>query len=154
MKLRSWFPALVAGSFGLVGCFVKPSQAADLRMQIEAADVAFAAAAAKRDSAALATLYTEDAQIMPSGTEPLQGRHAIQQFWRGALESGIAKVDLQTLEVFGLGIIATEVGHYELHDKTGTMLDSGKYIVIWRYEDGRWKLHRDMFSTDLSSARK
>jgi len=102
MKARSWLPGLTAGLFGLAGCLAKPAQAADLRTQIEMADAKFVAAAAKGDSAALASLYTEDAQLMPPGSEPLQGR---------------------------------------------------QYIVVWRSEHRRWKLHRDMFSTNLPSAR-
>jgi len=153
MKARSGSPGLVGALFCLMGCLVNPAQAADVRMQIEAANAAFSAAAAKGDSAALASLYTQDAQVMPAGTEPVKGTQAIQQFWRGALESGIAKVDLKTLEVFSLGVTATEVGHYELYDKAGIRLDTGKYIVVWRYNNGHWKLHRDMFSTNLSPAR-
>lgn len=135
---------------GFIGCLLQPAQAADTRAQIEAADAKFAAAAAKNDSAAIAALYSSDAQVMPAGTEPVRGREAIEKFWRGALDSGIADVRLQTLDVFGQGATAAEVGHYELHDKAGKTLDRGKFIVIWRREHGHWKLLRDMFSTDLS----
>lgn len=149
MRARSWPLGPVAGLLGFIGCLIQPAQAADIRAQIEAADATFAAAAARGDSAALAALYTLDGQVMPAGNEPIHGRQAIERFWQGALHSGIAGVGLQTLEVFGQGPAATEVGHYELHDKTGKTLDSGKYVVIWRREHGHWKLLRDMFSTNL-----
>jgi hypothetical protein len=54
----------------------------------------FAAAAAKADSASIAALYSLDAQVMPAGNEPIRGREAIERFWRGALDSGIAAVRL------------------------------------------------------------
>jgi ketosteroid isomerase-like protein len=28
-------------------------------------------------------------------------------------------------------------------------LDKGKYIVIWKQEDGQWKLHRDIFNSSM-----
>jgi hypothetical protein len=31
---------------------------------------------------------------MPAGSEPIRGREAIERFWRGALDSGIAAVRL------------------------------------------------------------
>jgi ketosteroid isomerase-like protein len=27
------------------------------------------------------------------------------------------------------------------------VLDEGKYIVIWKHEDGQWKLHRDILNS-------
>ncbi|MBS0614067.1 MAG: DUF4440 domain-containing protein, partial [Proteobacteria bacterium] len=27
----------------------------------------------------------------------------------------------------------------------------GKYIVIWRRTEGKWKLHRDMYSTSIAA---
>jgi ketosteroid isomerase-like protein len=29
-------------------------------------------------------------------------------------------------------------------------MDSGKYVVIWKREDGAWKLHRDIWTTSAS----
>jgi uncharacterized protein (TIGR02246 family) len=116
---------------------------------IEAANSQFSAAAAKGDGAALAALYSPDGQVMPAGSDPIRGAEAIQKFWQGALDSGVAAIGLKTIEVFGHGPTATEVGEYELHDKTGKVLDHGKYIVVWQHADGKWKLLRDMFSTNV-----
>ena len=33
-------------------------------------------------------------------------------------------------------------------DKSGKEIDKGKYIVLWKMEDGKWKLHRDIFNSD------
>jgi ketosteroid isomerase-like protein len=142
-------PRLWIGLIAALGCLAQPCWAAETRTEIEAANAAFSDAATKGDSAAIAALYTTNAQVMPAGSEPVRGRDAIQKFWQGALNSGIAAVSLKTLEVFGHGTTVTEVGHYELRDKTGKTLDIGKYIVIWQHEQGQWKLLRDMFSTNL-----
>ena len=148
MQARSLLAYRVAVLAAALGWLAQPAFAAETRAGIEAANAAFSAAAAKGDSEALAALYDPNGQVMPAGSEPVRGREAIQKFWQGALSSGVAQVSLKTLEVFGQGATATEVGHYELRDKAGKTLDAGKYIVIWRREGGEWKLLRDMFSTN------
>ena len=135
-------------------CLIPAAYADGVKGAIEAANGQFSAAAAKGDGAALAALYSPDGQVMPAGSAPIRGTEAIQRFWQGALDSGIAAVGLKTIDVFGRGPTATEVGEYELRDKAGKVLDHGKYIVIWRHVDGTWKLLRDMFSTNLPPAKK
>jgi len=121
---------------------------------IEAANARFSAAATQGDGAALAALYSPEGQVMPAGSAPIRGTAAIQKFWQGALDSGIAAIGLKTIEVFGHGPTATEVGEYELSDKAGKSLDHGKYIVVWQHVDGQWKLLRDMFSTNVAPSKK
>jgi ketosteroid isomerase-like protein len=126
----------------------------DVRSAIEAANADFSAAVGKGDGAALGAMYTADAQVMPAASDIVRGTEAIQKFWQGAMNSGIAAIGLKTVEVFAQGSTATEVGQYELRDKAGKVLDHGKYIVIWRREGNQWKLLRDMFSTNVPPAQK
>jgi ketosteroid isomerase-like protein len=151
MKIPGLFCTVAA-----LACFcLAPAAYADsVRAGIEAANAQFSAAAARGDGAALAALYSTDGQVMPAGSAPIRGTEAIQKFWQGALDSGVATVGLKTIDVFGRGPTATEVGEYELHDKAGAVLDHGKYIVVWRHIDGAWKLLRDMFSTNVPPAKK
>ena len=118
---------------------------------IKAANAQFGAAAAKGDAAGIAALYTDDALLMPAGSENISGTAGIMKFWQGALGSGVGNVMLKTVEVYGHGATATEVGEYSLSDKSGKQLDHGKYVVVWRRVAGQWKLHRDMFSTNVSA---
>jgi uncharacterized protein (TIGR02246 family) len=140
--------------FLAAGCLVPAAYADGVRSEIEAADAQFSAAAAKGDGASLAALYSKDGQVMPAGSDPIRGTEAIQKFWQGALDSGIAGVSLKTIELYGHGPTATEVGVYELRDKAGKVLDHGKYIVIWQHADGKWLLLRDMFSTNVAPPKK
>ena len=140
----------------LLACMcLTPSAYADaVKSAIEAANAQFSAAAAKGDGAGLAALYSPDGQVMPAGSDPIRGTEGIKRFWEGALNSGIAAIGLKTIEVFGHGPTATEVGEYELRDKTGKVLDHGKYIVVWQHADGKWRLLRDMFSTNVPPPKK
>jgi ketosteroid isomerase-like protein len=140
----------------LLGCTcLTPAAYADgVKAAIEAANARFAGAVVKGDAAGLAAFYSPNAEVMPAGSEPVRGTEAIQKFWRGGLDSGIAAIGLKTLEVFGHGPTATEIGEYELRDKAGKVFDRGKYIVVWQRADGKWKLLRDMFSTNVPSSGK
>jgi len=146
MKIRA---CLCLAVMVLIGS-ATPSLAAGVRPAIEAANAKFSALAAQGDGAALAGLYAKEGAVMPAGSEPIRTTEAIAKFWQNALSSGVAAIELKTIEVYGQGATATEVGEYALRDKAGKLLDRGKYIVIWRKQDGQWKLLRDMFSTNVA----
>ena len=121
----------------------------EARSAITAANEQFMAAAAKGDAGAIAVLYTSDAQLLPPNAEVIRGREAIQRYWQGALASGIKGLKLDTQELHGLGDnIVAEVGAYTATGVDGKTLDTGKAIVLWKREDGKWRLHRDMFSSN------
>jgi ketosteroid isomerase-like protein len=133
----------------LLGGVAPFSRAENVRSAIEAANAEISAAAARGDAAAVAAMYAADALVMPAGSEPVRGADAILKFWQSSL-TGIGGVALKTADLFVQGSTATEVGQYELRDKTGKAIDHGKYIVVWRKEGGKWKLLRDMFSTNVA----
>ena len=135
-------------------CLASAAYGDGTRNAIEAANSRVAAAALKGDAAALAALYAQDGEVMPAGSEPIRSVEAIRKFWQGAFDSGVAAIGLKTLEIFGHGATATEVGAYELRDKAGKLLDHGKYIVVWQHANNQWKLLRDMFSTDVAPPKK
>ncbi|MBS0366840.1 MAG: DUF4440 domain-containing protein [Proteobacteria bacterium] len=147
MKNRAY---LCLAVIALIG-FTTPSLAAQVRTAIEAANARFSALAAQGSGATLAGLYAKDGAVMPAGSDPIRGTQAIAKFWQGAFASGMAAIELKTVEVYAQGATATEVGEYALRDKVGHLLDRGKYIVIWHNEGGQWKLLRDMFSTNVPS---
>ena len=85
---------------GLIGAVVlvafavltRTAYADEVRSGIEAANAEFSAIAAKGDGAGLAALYSADGQVLPAGSDPIKGPQAIQKFWQGALDSGIAGI--------------------------------------------------------------
>ena len=119
---------------------------------VAAANESLAAAIARQDPGALAALYTRDAQLLPAGTDPIVGRDAIQGFWQAVMESGIGGASLQTDELEDHGDTAVEVGSYTLQVADGQTVDRGKYLVVWKQEEGQWRLHRDMFHTSQPAA--
>ncbi len=65
------------------------------------------------------------------------------------MDMGITEVVLKTSSVEGMGDGAAEVGEYSLF-AGANMVDTGKYLVVWRRDDGSWKLHRDIWNANSS----
>jgi uncharacterized protein (TIGR02246 family) len=121
----------------------------EVRDAIVAANENFVAAFGRGDAAGLAALYTENGQILPPNADFVTGAQGIQAFWQAIFGMGIQEAGLETAEVEDHGDTAVEVGKFTLKGEGGQVLDQGKYIVIWKQEDGGWKLHRDIFNSSM-----
>ena len=124
------------------------------RALIEEANSKFAALLAKGDAAGLAALYATDAQVFPPNSDIVSGAPDIQKLWQGVIDAGIKGAKLTTLDVTVRGDLAAETGKYDLTGADGTVLDSGKYVVVWKREGGHWKLHRDIWNTSMPAPAK
>jgi uncharacterized protein (TIGR02246 family) len=104
----------------------------------------FEEAFAKRDAAAIAEQYGNDAQCLYDGQDIIRGKKAIEEAWKEILSSPAKKVKIQTLEVDEHGDWAVETGKYTMIDADGKVIFDGKYMVIWKRDGDGWKIHRDM----------
>lgn len=102
------------------------------------------------DADGLADLYTENGQLLPTGSDFVTGKVAIQAFWQGAMDSGIKSIRLETVEAERHGDTAINIGKYTLSGEAGDVMDRGKYVVILKQEGGQWKLHRDIWNSSLT----
>jgi uncharacterized protein (TIGR02246 family) len=125
----------------------------DPRAGIEAANAEFAAATSRGDATAVAAMYTERGQLLPPNEKIVEGRAAIERYWKAAMDAGIKTIELKTTEVEGLGESAVEVGSYTLYGKDGTAVDRGKYVVLRKRVDGAWKLHRDCWNSNQPTSK-
>ncbi len=106
----------------------------------------------KGDSSLFIGKYTKDGCIMPANAPKLCGSKAIAMFFKGAQGMGVQNISLNTEEVMGGPEVVVETGMYELLGAANKSLDKGKYVVVWKMEDGKWKMHRDIFTTDAAPA--
>jgi len=116
--------------------------------QIKANNKALGAAVAAGDAKSVGKMYTKKARLMPQGVDFCKGTKAITAFWQGAIDAGIRGAALKSVEVEQLGTTAIEVGTYTLSTADGAVADKGKYVVVWKKEDGQWKLHHDIFNSN------
>ncbi len=129
------------------------SPSTKLHEAITAANEKFMTAFNNGDAAGVAALYTENGQLMPTNSDVMAGKQAIQAFWQGAMDMGIKSAKLEIVEVEDHGDTAIEVSRYMLLGEGDQELDSGKYVVIWKQEDGQWKLYRDIFNSSLPASK-
>jgi ketosteroid isomerase-like protein len=117
---------------------------------IDARNVEFGGFVSKMDSVGLAGLYTSDGTLMGPNMPAAKGKAAIQSTFGGMFAAmGPIGITLTAGEVSGTEDMVNEVGVYSMTDKDGKEIDKGKYIVLWKMEDGKWKLHRDIWNSDM-----
>ena len=125
------------------------TQTLSVRDAIAAANQNFMQTFARGDAATLASLYTKDGQIFPTHSDSIGTRDGIEDFWQTIFQLNITQATLETIEVESHGNTAIEVGKYLLSDRNGQIVDRGKYIVVWKQEDGKWRLHRDIWNSSV-----
>ena len=149
------FSALIASSLFACKSETKPSfDLANAKKEIEAANQEITQFMAKGDSVGLAAAYSTDGALMLNNMPSVKGKENLTKVWGGFMNAGIGGIELNTLEVWGDENFITEEGLFTTKSKEGAQLDKGKYLVVWKKEDGKWKLHRDLSNSDLPVATK
>ena len=144
-----------AVSLLLVGCARARGNtpAPNLRAQIDANNVAWAAAANRGDAAAVAAMYTENATMLPPGMERQIGRAAIQKTVAAIGGSGVKNFALASIDVQQVG---PDTAHGKSRrfsldapgPKRGPSTSKAKYVVVWSMVGGKWLLDVDIWNTN------
>jgi ketosteroid isomerase-like protein len=117
-----------------------------VRESVDEGNRKFGSAVARKDYAAMAALYTENAMVLPPDGGIVTGRPAIEEFWRSAANAlGLTDATLKTRDLEVAGDTAYEVGEANLKVGSGQVMV--KYLVVWmKSSDGNWRLHRDIWN--------
>lgn len=121
---------------------------AEIRAEIERANEKFMDAFRRKDAAGIAAFYTDNGMVMPPNSELFEGRQQVEEFWKATMGMGIMAVQLETREIEQCNDMAFEMGQAILLGEDDMELDRAKYIVVWKRENGTWKLHRDIFNSN------
>lgn len=119
------------------------------KKEIESTNKVLTELFAKGDSVGMAASYSKDGALMTSNMPSVKGKENLTKVWGEFIKAGFAAINLTTLEVWGDDNYITEEGVFEIKTKDGGSVEKGKYLVLWKKEDGQWKLHRDMSNSDL-----
>lgn len=109
----------------------------------------FMRAVREGDIATMPSLYTSDATILPPNGEAVTGASEIAKFWQAFSELGITEARPVTREVIAMGEHALEVGEFTVYGHGGDLVDRGKIMVLWKQEDGIWKMYRDTWNSSV-----
>jgi uncharacterized protein (TIGR02246 family) len=162
MKKSTFFTIVMALSVTLfIGCdnaekpisqAESPKASFDLetaKNEIAEVNKQFMGRLATGDSAGIANLYTSDAKVLFSGAPAVSGRAGIQSVFSKFINAGITKVDLKSVEIFGTEDFLVEEGAVLIYIKDKLVAEE-KALVVYKKEDGKWKLFRDMTNANTT----
>ena len=132
--------SILVFSLSIVGCSTSPPlpNYAETRLQVIAAETAFAKTMSDRDHEAFSTFIADDA-VFFAGDDPLRGKEQIVSFWARYYTAEDAPFSWEPMEVEVLdsGSLAHSSG--PVRDPNGKVI--GRFNSIWRRDDtGTWRV--------------
>jgi ketosteroid isomerase-like protein len=106
------------------------------------------------DTAFYVERYCKDAEVLSPGVPLVKGRDSIVNFFYQGGANKEVVIELPPGNFYGNEEFVVEEGRYNFPDGKGGSVDKGKFIAIWKQEDGKWKLYREIWNTDLSPSSK
>ncbi len=119
------------------------------RSEIDQANREFVDFFSRNDSIGLANMFTVDGKSMEPNMPSFNGRKAVQTHYAMVMRGGANQVGLVTTGLWGDEKMLAEEGEYTFMNKDGRQIDRGKYLCLWKKEEGKWKLFRDCYNSDL-----
>ena len=119
---------------------------------IDSVNAKFSEQIASGDSSALASHYWPDAELMLDNSEVVKGKDILNA-WGAAIRMGIKEMTFSTTDITGSPTLIIETGNYEIKDEKKSLIDKGKYVVVWEKRNGDWKLYRDIGCTSMPASK-
>jgi uncharacterized protein (TIGR02246 family) len=107
----------------------------------------WAAAFNAKDAAKIASLYAEDAVVMPPNQAPVKGRANIEAHWKSEIQQGQTNMQLNPVASAISGSQAFEAGTSTV-TLPGGQTDRGKYLAILKRVGDEWKIAYDIYNSD------
>ena len=96
------------------------------------------------DSVALGGMYMINAEIIPSTV----GRENIIKAFGSMIRDSITGSRFKTTQLWGDDQLLVEDGTGTWYHTNGTAVGSGRYLLVWKKDDGEWKILRDTWFPD------
>ena len=107
-----------------------------------------------KDPAKAAALYSTTAAVMPPNRPLMRGRKFVEQYYTDRFAEGATDLELQPADISGQGTLAYASGDYRLKlapQGGQARLDRGKFLWIFREQNGQWLIEYVIFSSDFTS---
>lgn len=101
------------------------------------------------DYDALANAYCKEGVILPPGADIVKGREAIKKRWVLPDSVKVPYHKITPTEIKIIGEYAYDVGYYEgttIRKDKSEVSFKGKYLIVWKKEDGDWKIYADAWN--------
>jgi uncharacterized protein (TIGR02246 family) len=145
----------------VLGCPPAPAKdtSADAKQAIDAADANWARLSAAGHADSLADLYHANGVMLPPNMPAVRGREAIRGFMAmmTSMSSPPPVLTVRAESVWASGPAAVELGRWSFawpaaakRPPGAPAADSGKYMVRWVNENGRWLMVQDIWNSDVA----
>ena len=154
------FGLLMLTSCGPRDADARPTEAppsfdlAAARTLIEQRNAQFTSAHVTGDVATIDAMFTRHATSFPPGAEPAVGQAALHALTVDFLKVGIKTFTERTTSLYGNSEILIDQGEYELSYGPDSTVERGKYVNVWKQEDGSWKIQTNIWNTSPPLAAK
>ena len=119
---------------------------------IHAVDQVWVKAYNAGDVDTVASLYDEHAVLLPPGAPAVHGRAAIRAFLAKDMAASAKQGVTLNLDAKPAGGVSGDMGWasgtYTVKDKSGRVVQTGKYLSVSRKKDGKWLYIRDTWNSD------
>lgn len=157
MRFHLFFTVLAISLLTFSGCqqgTEAPADLAQIKTDIQSAENAWATALNARDLDALMALYTDDAVSMPDNAPMLVGKDAIRKSQEQEFANTPAgrTYSFEVLDIYANGNTVTETGKSTYKDAAGQVTGTGKYMVVWEKQGGKYLCVREIYNGDALPA--
>jgi ketosteroid isomerase-like protein len=135
-----------------------PDTTAEAKQAIDAGNAAFARLTAAGHADSIADFYHANAVILPPNMPAVHGRDSIRAFFAvlNTMSSPPPILTVRAESVWASGSMAVDVGRWHFAWPAAAKrppgmpaADSGKYIVRWVKDNGRWLMAQDIWNSDV-----
>ena len=106
------------------------------------------------DSIALGNMYTADAELFSNGGPSTIGRENLIKAFGGMIRDRITGSGFKTTGLWGNAYMLVEEGTGFFAHANGKKVSSGKYLLVWKKDEGQWKIFKDTFFSDGTLKKK
>jgi ketosteroid isomerase-like protein len=125
--------------------------AREIEEKIGAQRNAFTKAHISGDTSFLNSIFTHDARILAPGMKAVSGKENIANLNWEWVNYGIHQFEEQNMSFYGNQGIYIDEGTYFMTYGPDSTEDSGKYLNVWKMEEGQWKISTNIWNGGIEA---
>lgn len=155
MRAQHCLPLIIIATAAFACQPQSSDTSAAAKQAIDAANAQWPRLTSSGHADSIAEFYAADALIMPPNMASTKGKEAIRAFFATMNVDPHPTITLRAVTVVANGPVAVETGRWNWSVPAGAKLppgmahaDSGKYIVRWAEQNGKWVVVDDIWNSD------
>jgi len=103
----------------------------------------------QKDSVVMVNYFTQDAKIFPPNSDAMIGQPAIAMLTSQYMKFEISEFREETTAFYGNQDYLIDEGNYFMIYGEDNIMEKGKYLNVWKKEDGDWKVYSNIWNTNM-----